>query len=162
MQTLKISNQKALQLYPSASNEFKAMLEESFGKEFFNQKIIDRVKTFADALNILGEQSENVKILLAYNGIDKDMIAAQAFMKLTLIARALNEGWVPDWKDDRQYKYYPWFESNKSGSGLSYHDYAYWHTASTVGSRLCFKTDELAKYAGEQFIDIYNDFLTIK
>lgn len=162
MQTLKISNQKALQLYPSASNEFKAMLEESFGKEFFNQKIIDRVKTFADALNILGEQSENVKILLAYNGIDKDMIAAQAFMKLTLIARALNEGWVPDWKDDRQYKYYPWFESNKSGSGLSYLDYDGWITFTGVGSRLCFKSSEIAEYAGKTFKKLYEQYFLLK
>ena len=40
------------------------------------------------------------------------------------------------------------------------------HTASlanaTVGSRLCYKTRELATYAGRQFEGLYNDFLLIK
>lgn len=30
------------------------------------------------------------------------------------------------------------------------------------GSRLCYKSRELAEYAATQFADIYNDFLTIK
>ena len=31
-----------------------------------------------------------------------------------------------------------------------------------VGSRLCYKTRELATYAGRQFEGLYNDFLLIK
>jgi hypothetical protein len=50
----------------------------------------------------------------------------------------------------------------ESGSGLSYDVYDYWRAVASVGSRLCFKSRELAEYAGKQFIDIYTDFFIIK
>lgn len=43
--------------------------------------------------------------------------------------------------------------------------YAYSDSASVVagiGSRLAFKTKELAEYAGKQFIDIWTDFCLTK
>lgn len=46
MKNLQINEDKALKLYPNASAEFKQMLDDSFGKEFFSRKITDRVKTF--------------------------------------------------------------------------------------------------------------------
>lgn len=159
MTTLQIDNVKARKLYAKASDEFKSMLEDSFGKEFFSQKITDRIKTFEDACEV-AQPSENVSILLNYNGVDKDMIGALAFAKLTIIARALNEGWTPDWSNSNQYKWYPYFEY-KAGFGFSYTRYDFWLTSTDVGSRLCFKNEELAKYAGTQFQSIYNDFLTL-
>jgi hypothetical protein len=159
METLKIDAKNARKLFPTASSEFKQMLTDTFGEKFFQQKITDRVKTFEDALAIVGA-SENVTILLNYKGIDKDMIAALSFAKLTIIAKALNEGWVPDWANGNQYKWYPYFEW-KAGFGFSYTYYGFWRTFANVGSRLCFKSEELAIYAGKQFQSIYNDFLTL-
>lgn len=123
-----------------------------------NKPITDRVKTFEDALAIVGA-SENVKILLSYNGLDKDMLSHKAHAKLTIIAKALNEGWIPDWKNHSEYKYYPYFEMNgKTGFvfGVSYYDFG----DSTVGSRICFHTRELADYAGRNFLSEYRDFYT--
>lgn len=160
MQTLQINKDTAFKLYPGGSTEFKTILEETFGKEFFTQKITDRVKTFQDACDVVGVLPDNVKTLLAYNGIDSDMRASVAHMKLQIIARALNEGWKPDWTKSSQYKYYPWFDFS-SGSGLSFGVFVCHYSRSHVGSRLCFKSAELAKYAGQQFIDLYKEFMCI-
>lgn len=122
--------------------------------------ITDHVKTFEDACEILGIEGDviNGSISDALAG-DADSIAAYA--KLIIIARALNEGWVPDWSSSSQYKYIPWFK-HKSGFGLSSYGYVGWATTTPVGSRLCFKTKELAEYAAMQFADLYNDYLSIK
>ncbi len=126
-------------------------------------KAIDRIKSFEDACHELGmDPSGTLKIESSSDHLDEgDLKAAAAFLKLTIIARALNEGWKPDWSDGSQRKWYPWFEW-KSGFGFSDSSYVNWNANATVGSRLCFKTEELATYAGQQFIDIYQDFLTFK
>jgi hypothetical protein len=160
MKPLQLSDATARRLYPSAAPELKELFEETYGKEFFSQKISDRVKTFEDACAVLNIDKNIYQVKVENES--KDAISIMAYSKLCIIARALNEGWEPDWKNENQYKYYPWFKANKSGSGLSFLDYAYWHSSTDIGSRLCFKNRELAEYAGTQFIDLYNDFLTIK
>lgn len=89
-----------------------------------------------------------------------------AFYMLTIIIQALNAGWVPDWSNHNEYKYYNWFliEADKkrpSGFGVSGSYYTPSGTSANVGSRLCFKTRELAQYAREQFKDLYQDYLLI-
>lgn len=150
--TIQINLQKALQLYASASGEFKVLLENEFGKDALTQKITDRIKTFEDACKHLGLSNE-----IFSPGDTKDEIA---YKKLKVIAKALNEGWQPDWTDGSQYKYYPWFDFS-SGSGLAYRDFGINDSGSTVGSRLCYKSRVLAIYAGKQFTDIYADFMTL-
>ncbi|WP_017258427.1 hypothetical protein [Pedobacter arcticus] len=125
-----------------------------------SEKITDRVKTFDDALKIVGA-SDNLKTLLSYNGQDTDMIASVAHAKLGIVAKALNQGWQPDWRNSNEAKYYPWFKTVGSGVGFSCHDYYYGYSSSGVGSRLVFKSSELAVYAGKQFIQLYNDLFTL-
>lgn len=122
-----------------------------------NVPITERIKTFEDACRELGLTD----VKLGITGLDDDKDSIVAYTKLTIIARALNEGWKPDWSDSGQYKYVPWFE-HKSGFGLSYGDCDSWYSFTLVGSRLCYKTGELAKYAATQFADLYKDFLSIK
>ncbi len=158
MEPLKITKENALKAYNNGSSDVKSVLENLLGKETFTPKdITDRVKTFEDACNILGKDPGD---LIPGEAVSQDSNSIVAYRKLIIIARALNEGWVPDWENDSQYKYYPWFDLS-SGSGLSYHDYAYRDSYSTVGSRLCFKSRQLAEYAGKQFLDIYKDFFII-
>jgi hypothetical protein len=161
MQTLKLDNDKARRLYPSAAPEFKTILEDSFGKDFFSQKVADRVKTFEDACNELGIDSTTAIPKVATDPLQKDERSIWAYCKLIIIAKALNEGWVPNWKDSSQYKYYPWFDLS-SGSGLSYGAYVSQRSSSDVGSRLCFKSRELAEYAGKQFEDLYKKYFLLK
>jgi len=51
IKTLKIEEETARKLYSTADKELKSILEESFGKDFFNLKIIDRIKDFNDILD---------------------------------------------------------------------------------------------------------------
>ena len=46
--TLVLDDQKAKELYQTAAPEFKAMLEQSFGKAHFLIKITDRIKSWED------------------------------------------------------------------------------------------------------------------
>jgi len=124
-----------------------------------NLPITERVQSFEDACKVLGMG----KIELGTSGLHEDEVSIVAYAKLVIIARALNEGWKPDWSNYSQIKYIPWFKHNAaSGFGLSFYDYADWDTLTAVGSRLCFKSSELATYAGKQFEALYNEFLTIK
>lgn len=122
--------------------------------------ITKRVKTYADACAVLGIEPINEEVFTKL-GFTKDEIA---YRKLKTVIEALNEGWQPDWSDRSEYKYWNWFVYRTSSAGFGY---AYTNdtptTATTgVGSRLCFKTRELAEYAGRQFEDLYNDFFLIK
>lgn len=68
-----------------------------------------------------------------------------------------NEPWFPDWQNDDEPKYEIWWdmekdENNPSGFRLVY--VRYYCTFSYVGSRLCFRSRELAVYAVKYFPDI--------
>ena len=52
-------------------------------------------------------------------------------------------------------------ESSSAG-GFVCNDYGSRGTYVAVGSRLCFKSRELAEYAGKQFKDIYEEYYVIK
>lgn len=181
-----IKKENILNAYNQASGEQKSLLENMFGRELFQPKDIkERVKTFDDALAILG--NDNQAVIDYYAVADKTCTEdILAFAKLRVIAEALNEGWEPSFSKG-EYRYYPWFNtySQKEFDNLDdeYKDrcrvvgrggssafvncglvYAHAYNASSVssafcGSRLAFKTRELAEYCGEQFIDIWADFL---
>lgn len=158
MKPLQISESKARNLYKTASEEFKATLEDTFGKEFFSQKITDRIKTYEDACVELGEEPLDEKAMLKAGFTPDEII----YRKIKTIVKALNEGWVPDMLDTDQYKYYPYFEVDKSspsGFGFCGTNYGYSYASADSGSRLCFKNRELAEYAGRQFLELYADFI---
>lgn len=151
MKTLTIDDKDAKKLYPTASTEFKTVLESTFGKDFFSDKITDRVKSFEDACEVLGIDPHQVWI----DGEDNDEVA---YKSLKVIVKALNEGWTPDWNNSNQPKYYPWFELK---GGFRLYDVSYYCGVSNVGSRLCFKSRELATYAATQFEDLYKQFFIL-
>jgi len=117
------------------------------------KKLTERIKTVADVLadNGLTQEAFNART----EDLEKDEVAYQI---LKMLAKSLNEGWTPDWNNDNQYKYYPWFYMGGS-SGFRFYDCGYWHSLSSVGSRLCFKSRELAEYAANQFTDTYKQFM---
>lgn len=182
---LKISAENALAAYNNTDANGRELLEHLFGKEIFAQDIKDKVKTFDDAVVILG--NDNQAVIDYYAIADKTCTEdILAFAKLRVIAEALNEGWKPKFDGD-ECRYYPWFyiyskkeyeeldEDEKKECrvvGRSSHNayagggvvFAYAVSASSYsstigGSRLAFKTRELAEYCGKQFIDIWERFL---
>lgn len=125
------------------------------------QNITDRVKTYADACAVLGIK----ETLPDVGGLrPKDRPSVTAYYKLIVIAQALNEGWEPDWTDEDQEKWFPWFyfdrEKNKTaGFARAYTSYAPAHTNAALGSRLCFKTEALCAYAARQFEPLYEAWI---
>lgn len=188
-ETLNINKENVLNAYGSATDEQKAMLEIIFGKDTFKSKdITERIKTFEDACKELGSdhplvlayQNTNLRDAEVAND-NKDIIA---YMKLRIIVAALNEGWEPQFIPG-EYRWSPYFflytkdeidemdektrarvvfRSSSYASAYggvlfanAYSDSAYVYAS--IGSRLAFKTDDLAEYAGKQFIEIYADFM---
>lgn len=83
-----------------------------------------------------------------------------AINKLFTIAEAWNkeDGFVPDFSDREQDKWFPWFKYDKNTARFVY---AFTNNSSILGyayfgSRLCFKTLERAAQFGKQFVDLYN------
>lgn len=157
MKTLQISEQKAREFYKSGSSELKSILEESFGKDFFSQKITDRVKTYEDACRELSTSPLDENKLMEL-GLTKHDIAYQ---KLVTIIKALNEGWVPDVCDSSVYRWYPWFKTNGSPSSFAFDGSNCGNASADAGSgsRLCLKSKELSEYCGKQFIDLWKQFI---
>lgn len=157
MKTLQISEQKARELYKSGSGELRSILEESFVKDFFSQKITDRVKTYEDACRELSMNPLDENKLMKL-GLTKHDIAYQ---KLVTIAKSLNEGWVPNVCDNSVYRWYPWFVTNGSPSSFAFGGSCYVHATADArsGSRLCFKNKELSEYCGKQFIELWKQFI---
>jgi hypothetical protein len=152
MQTLQVDKAAALKAFNKADDNGKALLKSLFGDQVSLQKITDRVTSYEDACSILDIDPE----ASIPQGFDQHVIA---YCKLVVIAKALNEGWTPDWNDEDEYKYYPWFYLDKPG--FRFYGTRYDCTDSDVGSRLCFKTRELANYAAQQFHDLYKDLFTL-
>lgn len=124
------------------------------------EKITDKVKSFEDACKHLGLNPNDLPVV--YMLPEKDRKSIIAFYKLTIIIRALNEGWEPDWSNWNEWKYYNWFYVEKGedqrSSGFRYGDTNYSYTFTYTGSRLCCGTYADAEYIGKQFEDLYNDY----
>ncbi len=158
MKTVELKVENLIHAYKNGSNEIKTFLNDLVPDVDLCPNIMDRVKSFEDACEVLG--LDPVKCLPCIDHCQsEDYAAITAFAKISIIRGALNEGWKPDWANSNEYKYYPWFKH--SGVGFSYGDYATSSANSSVGSRLCYKSRELAEYAGKQFIDLYKQFLTL-
>ena len=90
----------------------------------------------------------------------KHIEALVALNRLFTIAEAWNkeDGFVPDFSNWNQAKWYPWFGYNKDAAEFactgSLNAPSTAHASS--GSRLCFKTEERAEQFGKQFIELYN------
>ena len=119
-------------------------------------EIIEKVKSFEDACKVLGIEPVLPDVSMCE---EKDRKSIVAFYKLTIIIRALNEGWEPNWNDWSQYKYFAWFYVDAAGLVCANTNFTVTATIAILGSRLGFKTDELADYAKDQFKDLYIDYL---
>lgn len=143
--------------------------------------IMERIKTFEDALNELGR---NHPLVCQYNNIDDVDFDLSAYLKLRIIVAALNEGWTPKFTED-EYRYYPYFylytkdevermnedekkdlvafggyanDGSLCGLGFVNTNNAFSFSAAHYGSRLALKTRELAEYCGKQFKELWFDY----
>lgn len=176
---LKINANDALKAYKNADNNGKKILEDLFGKEFYKIDIKERVKCLEAAITALGMENQTVKdyYAVARKTSAKDIIA---FTKLRVIAEALNEGWKPN-SDIWMGNYYTSFilytkeeyeeleekkkleciEICRSDKESIFAEVDSKLAVSYVDSdnKISLKSRELAEYFGQQFIDIWKDYL---
>lgn len=157
MKTLKLEDKEALELYKNCNSDMKTLLEKNWGKSFFNQKITDKIKSWEDVVNYL-DLDENEILPFTNKKLTKQQKSINAFIKIQYISEVLNEDWIPNFNINNEYKYSPYFKRGALGSSWVY-GYYFWGTLSDLGFGFYYKTSELAKFAGETFIDIYNDYL---
>lgn len=150
--------------------------------------VTERIKTFEDARDELGDEHPLVKEYWGVINIDldikKDLIS---YLKLRIICAALNEGWEPHFTKE-EYRWYPWLyfytqeeidkmdkekkkklwlfggnSSNGANCGLAYADSddAWSDSPAHISARLAVKSEALAKYFGQQFIDIWSDYVAL-
>ena len=112
------------------------------------------IKSYEDACKVLGVQPISENAVAAFPAEDRKSMLA--YHKMTIIARAINGGWKPDWNNRSQYKYYPVFYYENAG--LSFAANAASGTTAYLGSRLCFQTEAMSDYAAATFADLYTDF----
>ena len=151
------------------------------------QDVTERIKTFADACRELGSDHPFVKAYDGYvshshqhDMNDYDLVA---YLQLRIITAALNEGWEPQFTKGER-RWYFWYDlitkeqydklldedkSRVVGRGgfsayalyglvYAFASYASSFSLTFFGSRLAFKSEKLAAYAGRQFAEIYADF----
>ena len=119
--------------------------------------ITERVKTYEDACKELGRQPYNEDQLMKL-GLTKNDIAYQ---KMVVIVEALNEGWKPDVCDSKVYRWFPWFTPKGSPSSFAFLVSSFDGVSAYAGSgsRLALKSEELADYCGQQFLQLWKEII---
>lgn len=190
MCTIKLNATQVAAIYKGGNEEARKALKDSLGEQFSTiLPITERVKTFEDAVDELGNEHPLVKVYQSIKYgycselVGKDLLA---YTKLSIICEALNEGWHPQFTLDelRWYPYYELFtnkeieemteeEKSRVVGRVGVNAYAYGglvcssaygvssNSVAYYGFRLAFKNEELAEYAGKTFIDIYKDFVML-
>lgn len=189
--TIKVKVEDIKRVFDEANDNVRNCILNLFPQIKEDLQITDRVKTFEDACRELGEDHPFVLAYQNTNLRDpevaddnKDVLA---YLKLRIITAALNEGWTPQFVEDER-RYYPYFHlcseeeiismSEEEKTSLAYrtdintvanggvsYAYAVYDSAdffAAFGSRLALKTEDLAEYAGKQFIDLWADFCFTK
>ena len=93
----------------------------------------------------------------------RHIYALIALNELFTIADAWNkaDGFVPDFSDNDQHKYFPWFAYDKDAARFSQNGSMSSAYASTFCARLCFKTAKRAMQFGLRFAGLFNKFLML-
>lgn len=154
-----LSKVSALKIYNQLDAKGKKLLEAEFGKDFFYEpNITDRIKSYEDACKEKGY--DPIAELPYKDPITKRQKVANAHIMLDIIAEALQDGFIGDYNNVSQHKWFPVFKVTGSGFGFSDSGYDGWNSGTLVGSRLCFPKEAVSDYFGKQFIDLHNEILT--
>lgn len=177
--------------YRSTSTDGRKAVKEALGEQFSEAlPATERVKTYEDAVWELGNDHPLVEAASSAewrftNSEDKDIIA---YLKLRVIVAALNDGWKPQFVPG-ELRWYPWYEliskdeydamsedekqerrcvgrssfnANAAGGLVySFANVASSFSGASNGSRLAFKSEALAEYAGKQFAELFANFCFI-
>lgn len=160
--TLKEAQEKVIEL---TEEDEDTTVFDFYTDEQEYEGITERVRSYADACNVLGIEPMNEQSMKA-QGFRPDEIARR---KLETITEALNEGCKMDINDTDVRKYYPYFEIHEDANGKGIAKLAFADTDSaatithaSITQRLCFHDRDTARYAGNAFTELYEQILIEK
>lgn len=123
--------------------------EKSTLAEVFFKKIASDPTTIEECLALLGDQDDDV---IEYNKLVKAGFKSANYQAIVVIVKALNKGWSPDFNNENQRKYYPWFDTK---GGVSLGSVGCYYLSSNVPPSFLFKDEETVRYAIKHFLPFY-------
>lgn len=119
-------------------------------KNYLPENLIDKIKTYQDVCDILKEEPKKT-----------------AYDKIKQIEKLFNQGWIKNWEDKTQYKYYPYYTidspgflvfDSSLGAGGFRAEVAFCFRLGSFSAEVAFyKNREVSDYVGKTFIDIYQE-----
>ena len=128
------------------------------------EKDFEDAREKLDSFNVTSDEAAKHFDSLAQlirNANPRHIKALIALNKLFTIAEKWNkeDGFVPDFSNKGQWKYYPWFKYEVESAGFVCADTADTDSSAdaNIGSRLCFKSESRAEEFGKKYVDLYNE-----
>ncbi len=153
---LKLSQEDAQRMYPTASKDMKEVFESTFGKACF--KNIDGIENFYDILDYLGEDEANLPHKNARTVEEK---CDNSIWRLRKICAAYNLslGKTVNRNDTNTYRYFPYIYLNGDSRGLGVY---IWSCNVSYPAGLDFLSKNHAETAAKLFKSIFEDFYGVK
>ncbi len=126
----------------------------SIFKDFLPENLF-AFDTYSKVCKKLGEEELTINDFKFLHEDDRAKILAKA--QIAQLERFFNQGWVPNWKDQSESKYYPYFEY-KAGHGWVFDAY-YFHCYYSYGEVAFYKDAKTAEFVGKTFLSIYKQAL---
>ena len=156
--------------------------------EIDNRPVTERIKTFEDAVKATGMKLPFDDNQLSY--LSKDVVAYMKLRVIAAALNELHEATLDEFPKFTkfEYRWYPWFylytqeeidemdeEKKKKvwrcgggsvsgancGLAVATPNFAWMVSYSSISARLAVKSEALAKYFGQQFIDIWYDYVSL-
>ena len=144
MTTIKTKVENVLNAHEKGSQSDKELLEKLY-PELFKRNVRDLVNSYKEAC----EYNKSI-----YND------SASGSTKVKEVVKAFRNGWVVDYANSNQGKYYPYF-IYKVGSGFSLHFVCDESTSTLVGAPFVSENAEICRYIAThpEFLKYYNEML---
>lgn len=132
---------------------------KNVGNEIYivsDNEITKYVKTWEHVCGLLNINID--KFNVCYKNLSKPELALK---RLICIIKCLNQEWIPNFDDQNEYKYTPYFDLRtkpNNNSSFSYIFYSSWFYLSNVGAGLLFKNKELMLHCVEYFLTDYEQY----
>lgn len=143
-----------IDLFQASTPEIRNLLLMLFGDGFLPLNIMERVTTFETACSVLTVDPAPINALTFPETIDSYNVFA--FIKLSLIIKALNESWIADLSNSDQRKYH--LVPTMQNGVMTYVATTYVTISTTVPVCLLLASEELARYMATKFTGLLNDY----
>jgi len=148
---VELTSSEVNEMFDASDEKQKKVLSEYLTEP---KMVFDDIMSFEDACIKLGitDSDNEINILKSLSTPNRDKLIA--FYRLEIIAKALNDGWYPNFNNHNEYKYFNYFIML---NGVFSFDYVvhYYDATMTVPSALYFKSSEIAQHCSKIAFDDY-------